>query len=72
MAQWRSAHAVHASDPDQLYDLRVDPSECINLYGNREYSDVGDEMKQLLKDWLTQMPGPFAELRPVSENLITE
>ncbi|MEM1083115.1 MAG: sulfatase-like hydrolase/transferase [Verrucomicrobiota bacterium] len=64
VAQWRSDHAHHASDPDQLYDLRVDPSETVNLFHNREYQREAAAMKERLKAWLATMPGPYAEFKP--------
>ena len=54
-------HEKDSEDADQLYDLRVDLGENINLADNAEYSDILIEMKQLLKTWLKDMPGPYWE-----------
>jgi len=64
IALWRACHARFASDPDQLYDLRVDPGEFVNLYDNLEYRHTVQEMRRRLGEWLQTMPGPYAELNP--------
>lgn len=63
IAKWRHDHAKYAEDSDQLYDLRVDPSENVNLVDNQEYARELLSMKLLLKDWLTTMPGPYGEFK---------
>jgi len=63
IAKWRYDHAKYAEDSDQLYDLRVDPGENVNLADNAEYSEVLKEMKGLLGGWLKTMPGPFGEFK---------
>lgn len=63
VAKWRFDHARYAEDSDQLYDLRVDPGENVNLADNAEYAAVMSEMKGLLKNWLATMPGPYGEFK---------
>ena len=63
VAKWRWDHSAYVENPDQLYDLRVDPSENMNLADNLEYADQLKAMKQLLKDWLQEMPGPYWEFK---------
>jgi len=63
IAKWRYDHAKYAEDADQLYDLRIDAGETVNLAGNAEYADVLREMKALLKKWLATMPGPYWEFK---------
>ena len=64
VAKWRYDHAVYAEDADQLYDLRIDPGENVNLADNVEYAVELKEMKSLLKSWLHDMPGPYWEFKP--------
>lgn len=49
-------------EPDQLYDLHVDPKEVINLAYEPEYADILVDMKSRLKRWLTTFGNhPFGE-----------
>lgn len=50
-------------DANQLYDLSVDPDEQNNLATNIEYRKVLAEMKQELKEYLSDLPGGFAEFK---------
>jgi len=47
--------------PDQLYDLKADPEEVVNLSGKAEYSDVLDDMKGRMRRWLRTFDHPFGE-----------
>lgn len=49
------------ADPDQLFDLRKDPNEQNNLYGNPEYVTVLKEMKQHLSGYVQSIGRPFGE-----------
>ncbi|WP_390675677.1 sulfatase family protein [Algisphaera agarilytica] len=49
-------------EPDQLYNLALDPNEQVNLAGNPEYAQQLVEMKAELKLYLNDLPGDFAEL----------
>ena len=44
-------------DKDQLYDLKKDPEEQINLFGKSEYTDKQKELKNELKKYLNDLPG---------------
>ena len=46
-------------DPDQLYHLRDDPNEMINLAGDPEYRDILNEMKESLQGYVESLPGKF-------------
>ncbi len=61
VAKWRYDHAQYAEDADQLYDLRIDAGENVNLAENAEYAGVLQEMQLRLKKWLEGMPGPYWE-----------
>ena len=48
-------------DPDQLYDLRSDPDEKVNLAKDADYAAVLEEMKIYLSDYITDIGRPFGE-----------
>lgn len=52
-------------DPDQLYDLSKDPRETTNLAKNPEYAAKLKKMQAKLKAHLADVPGTFADLKPV-------
>ena len=51
-------HAA-AYDPEQLYDLRTDPEEQINLAARPEYAGVLAEMKAKLRCLLNTLERPY-------------
>lgn len=51
----------HFYDPDQLYDLRNDPGEQVNLADDPAYAEQLQEMKRMLSEWVQKMPGNFGE-----------
>jgi len=53
-------------DPDQLYDLSKDPRETTNLAKDPAHADQLDEMQALLRDFLGDLPGSLADLKPAS------
>jgi arylsulfatase A-like enzyme len=54
---WKLVHYVHAPH-GELYDLREDPHELRNLYGEPRYARVRAEMKSLLLDWMIESQDP--------------
>lgn len=50
-------------DPDQMYNLKVDPTEQKNLVGNPEYADLARSMREELTDYLADLPGVFGDLK---------
>ena len=50
-------------DPDQLYDLENDPVEQNNLANNPAYKEKLKEMKTLLSQHLTELPGTFGQFK---------
>jgi len=46
-------------DPNQLYDLEKDPQEQVNLANDPMFEDVLMEMKNVLKEFTTSLPGKF-------------
>jgi hypothetical protein len=46
-------------DPDQLYDLELDPGEQKNLADDPNYQDILNEMRTELAGYLDDLPGSF-------------
>jgi len=46
-------------DKDQLYNIKKDPNELNNLVDDEKYRDVYLELKGLLEQHLSEMPGKF-------------
>ena len=46
-------------DANQLYDLEKDPQEQVNLANDPMFEDVLMEMKNVLKEFTTSLPGKF-------------
>ena len=53
----------HYYEKDQLYDLRVDPMEQNNLFNNPRYKDIDKELQDLLRQYLSKLPGTFGEFK---------
>ena len=53
----------HYYDTDQFYDLRTDPNEQNNLFGNPEYKEKIEELQNELKAYLEKLPGKFGEFK---------
>lgn len=53
----------HYFDKDQLFDLEKDPNEQNNLANDPKYSDKLNEMKNILKNYMTDLPGTFGEFK---------
>ena len=50
-------------DPDQLYDLKSDPNEQVNLASSKKHQEILQGLKSELEKHLTKMPGTFGELK---------
>ena len=50
-------------DEDQLYHIADDPTETTNLASNPEKSAELQKMKTLMKSFLNELPGSFADLK---------
>ena len=48
-------------NPDQLYDMSIDPHEVVNYSTLPEYADVLDDMKDRTGRWLRTFDNPFGE-----------
>lgn len=49
----------HYYESDQLYDIRIDPKERINLVNDPAYLEHSVQLKRLLQGYLEDMPGEF-------------
>lgn len=58
-------HAYHCHDwgqhREQLFDLRIDPGECINLAIEMRYRDVLNRHRKLLADWCAATNDAFGK-----------
>jgi hypothetical protein len=54
---------AHYYDPDQLYDLRTDPEEQVNLFDDPAYQDKVKELQAELRKYLLKLPGIFGEFK---------
>jgi arylsulfatase A-like enzyme len=50
-------------DEDQLYDVHADPLERRNLYNEAAQKSRVASMRQLLREAVAKVPGPFAEFK---------
>ena len=48
-------------NPDQLYDMDIDPHEVVNYSENPKYADILADMKGRTKRWLNTFDHPYAE-----------
>jgi arylsulfatase A-like enzyme len=46
--RYKLIHFYHDIDAWEMYDLRTDPREMHNLYGNKAYIDIENELKEIL------------------------
>jgi len=44
-SRYKLIHFYHDIDAWELYDLKEDPHEMRNLYGDPDYSGIADELK---------------------------
>ena len=53
----------HYYDTDQFYDLKTDPGEQNNLFGDENYKEKIQELQEELKMYLSDIPGTFGEFK---------
>ena len=53
----------HYYDTDQFYDLKTDPGEQNNLFGDENYKEKIQELQEELKMYLSDLPGTFGEFK---------
>ncbi|MEZ6045401.1 MAG: sulfatase-like hydrolase/transferase [Planctomycetaceae bacterium] len=55
---------------EELYDLRNDPGEIVNLAGQAKYADVQQQLKSQLDEWIREHEDPFTRSpRMIQRNL---
>jgi N-sulfoglucosamine sulfohydrolase len=61
-AMVRKAYATYLNPPQyELYDLRKDPEEWMNLAGEPQYKATLDEMLAAYREWQKEVGDPFAD-----------
>jgi len=50
---------------EELYDLKNDPDELVNLANNPEYAIIKNKLAKMLDDWIETNNDPFYSLTPV-------
>ena len=58
----RYKYVDHLVGMDELYDLRNDPEELVNLARDTSSADLREALSQRLKKWLEQQQDPFHNL----------
>jgi N-sulfoglucosamine sulfohydrolase len=55
----RTLQAFEHRPAEELYDLRADPDEVINLAGDTAHRDVLAQLRDTLKDWRAATHDPW-------------
>jgi len=50
---------------DELYDLKNDPHELVNLAGDPQYAEIENKLAGMLDNWIQTNSDPFYSLKPV-------
>jgi arylsulfatase A-like enzyme len=48
-------------DPEQLYDLTLDPAEGRNLVGDPDHEQIRSELSERLTDWMRETDDPLLD-----------
>lgn len=57
--EWKLVRHHHENQMDELYDLKNDPGETRNLYGNANQRTVRDELQRKLTAWQQSINDPL-------------
>ncbi len=60
-SDWKLVRHHHANQLDELYDLKNDPGETRNLYGNANQGAVRDAMQRQLTAWQQSINDPLLQ-----------
>ncbi len=71
VAKWNSCVGVETPVAWELYDLKRDPDEMYNVYGQEEYAEITKQLKQQLKE-LREELNETDEKYPEINNVITQ
>jgi arylsulfatase A-like enzyme len=66
--QYKLIHFYYDIDAWELYDLRADPHELNNVYGNPAYADIA----QALKKELRRLQGQYGDSDQLAQKLLAE
>lgn len=56
--RFKLIHFYNDIDTWELYDLKVDPTEMHNLYGNSDYTSIVDSLKETMLELQEQYNDP--------------
>ncbi len=56
---WKLVRHHHQNQMDELYDLKSDPDETRNLYGNAQHKAMRDELQGKLSAWQRSVDDPL-------------
>ena len=60
--RFKLIHFYNDIDTWELYDLKEDPTEMHNLYGNSDYTSIVDSLKETMLELQEQYNDPVAVL----------
>ncbi|WP_256390793.1 sulfatase-like hydrolase/transferase [Natronoarchaeum rubrum] len=67
---WRGGNGSPASEiyvERNLYDLRRDPAERVNLAGRPNYREVADQLKETLLEYIREVEGAEPTIKPLEK-----
>jgi arylsulfatase A-like enzyme len=64
--EWKLVRHHFADGLDELYDLKNDPDERRNLYGDKKYRYVREELQRRLTEWQQSVDDPILKAAPKS------
>jgi uncharacterized sulfatase len=59
--EWKLVRHYRANMLDELYDLRNDPGELVNRYGDASTDEVRGILQQQLETWMRSIEDPLIE-----------
>ena len=60
--KWKLILRHDDTGPNELYDLKKDPGEWINLYNNKTYADIQSKLSKQLTDFFDRYADPRYDL----------
>src|SRR5690606_27567880 len=60
-SEWKYIERIHQR-PNELYNLKTDPCERLNLYGDPDLASVQEELKKRLHDFFSRYAEPDWDL----------
>lgn len=59
IAEWKLVRHHHANGLDELYNLKEDPGETRNLYGNSNVQKAREQLQERLTAWMRSIDDPL-------------